>query len=146
MSRQRRSPFNQEFKLAAVDRMLAGESVMALARELGVARKLLYDWRERHRKGGAAALIPRRPGPRRESEEAAGSAPQSAPMDPGPLAEPSPPEAFRTAQARIVELERKVGRQALELDFFREALRHFKETRRPDDGSGVPASTRSSDR
>ena len=35
--------FSREFKLGAVGRMQAGESPSALARELGVRRKLLYE-------------------------------------------------------------------------------------------------------
>ena len=34
------------------------------------------------------------------------------------------------AQQRIDELERKIGQQQLELDFFRAALRHVRELRR----------------
>ncbi len=34
------------FKLEAVARMDAGENVSRLARELGVRRKLLYEWRD----------------------------------------------------------------------------------------------------
>jgi transposase-like protein len=37
--------FTREVKLAAVRRMLSGENVSALARELQLRRKLLYDWR-----------------------------------------------------------------------------------------------------
>jgi hypothetical protein len=43
-------------------------------------------------------------------------------------------------------LERKVGQQQLELDFFRQALRQVGGARQPNDGSGAPASTRSSRR
>lgn len=39
--------FSREFKLAAVGRMQAGESPSALARELDVRRKLLYQWKDR---------------------------------------------------------------------------------------------------
>jgi len=39
--------FSREPKLAAADRMLAGESVSALSRELKVLRKDLYAWRDR---------------------------------------------------------------------------------------------------
>ena len=35
--------FSREFKIGAVGRMQAGESASALARELGVRRKSLYD-------------------------------------------------------------------------------------------------------
>jgi hypothetical protein len=57
-------------------------------------------------------------------------------------------EALRLAEAqqRIAELERKVGQQAVELDFFARALRHFEATRPAADGRGAPASSRSSTR
>jgi len=48
--------FSREYKLAALRRMLAGENVSALARELGVRRKYLYQWQERVRAGGPIAL------------------------------------------------------------------------------------------
>ena len=38
--------YNPKFKQQAVDRMIAGECVSVLARELGIRRKLLYAWRE----------------------------------------------------------------------------------------------------
>ena len=50
------------------------------------------------------------------------------------------------ARARIAELERKIGQQQVELDFFRQALRQVKGARRPSDGPGVTGSTRSSRR
>ena len=40
-----------EFKKAAVERMEKGEGVSALARELNIRRKLLYDWRNQLRAG-----------------------------------------------------------------------------------------------
>ena len=46
-------------KLTALSRMLAGENVSALARELGFRRKLLYKWREQFRSGGPEALCTR---------------------------------------------------------------------------------------
>ena len=48
--------FSREFKLMVVRRMLAGENVTALAREVKVLRKDLYAWRDRFRSGGAEAL------------------------------------------------------------------------------------------
>ena len=39
--------YGPEFKRGAVDRMLAGESVTVLARELGIRRKFLYLHRAR---------------------------------------------------------------------------------------------------
>ena len=38
---------------------------------------------------------------------------------------------------RVGELERKIGQQQVDLDFFREALRRIEETRQPSDGLGV---------
>ena len=147
MSQTRRGPFDQEFKLAAVQRMLAGENVSALARELDVQRKDLYVWRDRYRVGGAPALLPQRRGPKRKGEKAQAARMAAAITSLPPLRSDPPARAdsLASAQARIAELERKVGRQALELDFFQKALRHFEKTRQPDDGLGVTASTRSSE-
>jgi len=50
------------------------------------------------------------------------------------------------ARERIIALERKIGQQHLELDFFQQALRQVREARQLNDGPGVPASTRSSRR
>jgi hypothetical protein len=41
----------------------------------------------------------------------------------------------------VSDLERKIGQQQVELDFFREALRQVGQARRPSDGPGAPAST-----
>ena len=46
------------------------------------------------------------------------------------------------AQRRVGELERKIGQQQVELDFFRQALRQVKDPRRPSTGPGVTGSTR----
>jgi len=51
-----------------------------------------------------------------------------------------------SAPERVAELERKIGQQQLELDFFRQALRRVREARRPNAGPGVTGSTRSSKR
>ena len=51
------------------------------------------------------------------------------------------------ARAQIAELERKVGQQQLDLDFFKGALQHIEDSRLPSDEPGVttsspPSSTR----
>ena len=134
----RRYRFTQETKLAAVKRMLAGENVGLLSRELPVSRKTLYDWRAKYLSGGAKAL--RGPGRPRDLVG----------VDPPPsltAASSLPPHAeLVKARARIVELERKVGRQQLELDFFQQALRQVRGKRRPSDGPGAKPSTPSSRR
>ena len=65
---------------------------------------------------------------------------------PAAVGSPAVPDDLATAQRRIAELERKIGQQQLELDFFQRALRQVSEPRRPSDGSGAMPSTRSSKR
>ena len=133
-----RRRFGREEKLAAVKRMLAGENVVALSRELKISRKMLYDWRGKYLSGGAMAL--RGPGQPRTLVEVE-------PPEVSAAAPPLPPHAeLVKARARIVELERKIGRQQLELDFFQQALRQVREQRRPSDGPGAKPSTPSSRR
>jgi transposase len=103
-------------KLAAVRRVLAGESVRAVAQELGIRRKRLYVWKDRYAELGEAGLARRRGGrpPERVSKGRN-----------GPDARTGRGELL-AARKRIAELERKVGQQELELDFFGEALRRIK--------------------
>jgi transposase len=51
-----------------------------------------------------------------------------------------------SARKYITELEAKIGQQQVDIDFFRQALRQVRGARRPSDGLGAPASTRSSKR
>lgn len=124
MSKRRRR-HSQAFKLAAVSRFDAAKSVPELAAELGVDRGLLYKWRAAYQAGGAEAL-------------GATGRPRRARAGSGP---PAPPGEM-TPEARIAELERMVGRQQLDLDFFRAALQQVKDRRPPSGGPSDPASTR----
>jgi transposase-like protein len=134
--------FSREFKLAALARMEAGENVSALARELGVRRKYLYQWRERFRSGGAVALRSRgRPTRAEVLAMRGGCEVVASPSTIMP--DPDPPDALAKAQRQIRELERKVGRQQVELDFFQQALRQVRDARPRSDAPGGPASTRS---
>jgi transposase-like protein len=130
--------FSREFKLAALRRMVAGENVTALARELKLRRKLLYAWRDRFRLGGPEALRTRGRPPKVAGlvATATGALPVAAPAS----------DDLEKARRRIAELERKVGQQQLDLDFFRQALRQVEGKRRTSDGRGATASTRSSRR
>jgi transposase len=126
--------FSREFKLEAVRRIVAGERVRALSRELNVLRKDLYAWRALFRAGGAQALRPL--GRPRKSDaavaaEVEGRGRAVAARDIG-------------VPERMAALERKIGQQQVELDFFRQALRQVEATRRPSDGPGVRGSMRSS--
>ena len=126
--------FSRELKLSVIRRMLAGENASALARELQVRRKDLYVWRERFRAGGAAALRGR------------GRPPKVVATAPAAVDASAVPDDVATARRRIAELERKIGQQQLELDFFQRALRQVSAPRRPSDGPGAMPSTRSSKR
>jgi transposase len=127
--------FNREFKLGIIRRLLAGENVSALGRELKLSRKDLYAWRDRFLAGGPQALRGRGRPRRAESGGAAASATMRAPPD-------GPGEELAAARWRVAELERKIGQQQVELDFFRQALRQVKEPRQPSTGPGVTGSTR----
>jgi transposase len=131
MPKRRSRVFSRSFKLAAVRRMMAGENVSALSRELQVLRKDLYYWRARFRAGGPEAL---RGKGRPRKAQVKSAKPQE------------PPGDVEAARERIAELERKIGQQQVELDFFRQALRRVGGTRQGIARPGAPASTRSSKR
>lgn len=131
--------FSREYKLAVLARMAAGENVSALSRELGVARKCLYQWRDRYRLGGAVALRSRGRPTKAEVLAMGGTAPVLSGGDARP--QPEPPAELAQARSQIAELERKVGQQALDLDFFKGALRRIEASRRPSDGPGGTASS-----
>jgi transposase len=76
-----------------------------------------------------------------EEAPATGEGPAAGPMPPA-----APPDALTTAQRRIAELERKVGQQQLDLDFFQQALRHVRGLRQRSGAPGGTGSTRSSKR
>ena len=132
MSKRRRRIFSREFKLSAIERMLGGESTKALARELRVEPRHLHQWCHRFRIGGAEGVRqagrPRKPVVSEEERAKTRTA------------------DLASARKYVAELEAKIGQQQVELDFFRQALRQVREARRPSEGPGVRASTRSSKR
>ena len=121
-------------KQVAVARLAAGENLAEVARDLQLRGRLLYAWRDKVRQGGPAALR----GRGRPRKGATAVAAQAA----GEVGE----DALAGAQRRVAELERKIGQQQVDLDFFRRALRHVKETRQASAVPGVARSTRSSRR
>jgi len=137
MSKSRSSArvFSREFKLSIVRRMLAGENVSGLAREVKLLRKDLYVWRDRFLSGGPEALRGRGRPP-----QGAGAIARASAAAPAGAAS----EELEGGRARIAELERKIGQQQLDLDFFRQALRQVRGARRPSAEPGVPGSTKSS--
>jgi len=120
--------FSREFKEGVAQRIVAGESVSALQQEFQIRRSVLYRWRDAYRKEGAAGL--QRPNGR----------PPGIPNAPRPMA--SPEEA---AARRAAELERKIGQQAVDLDFLRRAFKRVKESRRKNAEFGATASTEKSE-
>jgi transposase len=120
--------FTREFKEGVVRRILDGESVSALQHELQIKRNVLYRWRDAYRKEGAAGL-----------GRAAGR-PPGIPATPRPVA-----SSEEVAARRVAELERKIGQQALDLDFLRRAFKRVKELRRKNTATGATASTERSE-
>lgn len=116
--------FSAEFKQQVAQRILNGESVSALREELQVKRSVLYRWRDAYRKEGAAGLQRRVGRP---------------PGVPNPPRPPAGPED--AAARRMLELERKIGQQAMDIDFLRRAFKRVKETRRKNTEGGATAST-----
>lgn len=119
MGEKKNRRFSREFKLAAVGRMQAGESPSALARELEVRRKLLYEWKNRVEAGGAENL--------RESGR------------PGPIPGAVLADRTKSDQRRIAELERLVGKQQALIHFFENALQQVEAV-----AAGKAASTKRS--
>jgi len=125
--------FSAELKEELVGRVKAGESVRAVSAETGVLRSSLYQWLEADRALGPAGLNRRRGRPRKSQGSPFG--PMAGEPPPAAVGPPAmgPPDALSTAKARIAELERLVGQQQLDLDFFQEALRSWDATSRSDD-------------
>ena len=144
MSTNEPSRFSREFKLEALRRMDGGENVSVLARELGVSRKSIYQWRNRYRVGGGNAL--RRRGRMTKAEVSAEEEKRLAEKPPDKQARQSALEEVARAQRRIAALERKIGQQQVELDFFQRALRQVREQRLRSGVPGETASTKSSKR
>ena len=135
MSKMEARSFSRAFKLDVVRRMEAGENIAALSREVAVKREVLYRWRDAFRLGGETALrLKGRP-----------SKADAAVMR---LARGVAGKADDLAEARwqIDQLQRKVGQQQLDLDFFKAALRRIEASPRPKSGPGATASSRTSGR
>jgi transposase len=108
--------FSRAFKIAAVRRVLAGEQVGAVARDLGIRFEMLWRWKNRVIEKGEEQLhdIGR---PRGRGE----------------------PKGEEGQQKRIEELERLVGRQQMEIRFLDKALRLVEERRQQKNDDGEAA-------
>jgi transposase len=125
----RKSKYSADFKQDAVSRMgQGGQTVTALAEQLGVRRKFLYLWREQLQAGGKAAFE-RGPG-----------------RPPGSKSKSVSQPVVGAADLRIAELERLLGRKQVELDFFKrtfEQVRGAAANRTSDGGKGSIAASKS---
>ena len=109
MTRKGRHPL--AFRQMAVERMKRCENIMALSKELGVARRQLYLWRQQ--------LDPVEGG-----------------QDPAPE---SPRES--TLRKENHQLKQVLAEKTLEVDFFKGALQKIEARRQRNSGSGETAST-----
>lgn len=87
--------YSREFRLEVVQRVLLGEKVPVLAAELGIHRKLLYQWVRQVKEGGEKSLR-LRGRPRREQEIAGGGS--------------------------VREMQQTINRQQMMINFLRLAL------------------------
>jgi hypothetical protein len=106
--------------------------VTRVARDVKVDRRRLYEWCDKYRAGGAEAL-------RGQGRPRKATASVAVRRDSGE-------DELTAARRRIAELERKIGQQQVDLDFFRRALRLVQERRQASAAPGSAASTKSSRR
>lgn len=118
-TRNGRRRFTRDFKIAAVRRVLEGEELGAVARDLEIGFQLLWRWKKRVAEDGEEHLyeIGQRSGTRAANREA-------------------------SKERRIAELERLVGRQQLEVRFLDKALRRVEELRQEKNAGGGGASSK----
>jgi hypothetical protein len=117
--------YSLEFQQAAVERMKSCGNVAALARDLHVRRKWLYEWRTK--------LDPEW-------------------ADRGRGVEASPPVEASEHWRKVQELQEEskrlkqlAGQQAMDLHFFKTALREIERQRRASKKLGAAPSTRPSE-
>ena len=125
--------FSWDVKERAVKRMLSGERPTALSRELGVARPKLYKWRDQYQRGGPGLW--RRAEGRPEYGTSSGSPVRSVEEI-----------TDQVAKLQRADLERKVGRQQLVIDFLQGALRRVEGGPEQTNSSGETDSIRTSER
>ena len=111
--------FSREFKAAAVRRVLNGERIGEVARDLEIGMPLLWRWKKRVIEKGEDHLYDvgaRRGRPVQRKGE--------------------------NQEQRIADLERLVGRQQAEISFLDKALRRVEELRRGKKDDGGAASSK----
>ena len=122
-TRDGRRRFSREFKIAAVGRVMEGEQVGTVARDLNIGFRVLWGWKKRVAEKGEEYLH----GLGRPKQ---GQGPGKA----------EPTDGSR--QRRMAELERLVGRQQMEIRFLAKALRQVEERRQQKKNAGGVASSK----
>ena len=107
-----RQQYSRDLKIATMRELDSGKSIASVARQYQLSPKRLEVWRSEWRAKGELAF----PGQGVHGEATLES-------------------------ARMVELERKIGEQTMEIDFLKKALRRFREHPLPSVGSGASDST-----
>jgi transposase len=102
-----RQQYSRELKIAVMREIDSGKSMAEVARRYQLSPKRLEAWKPEWRAKGELAF-------------------------PGHNARPQ----SRVDAERIAELERKIGQQAMEMDFLKKALRRFREHPLPAVGNG----------
>ena len=119
-----RRRFSREFKIAAVRRVIEGEQVGAVARDLGISFRVLWGWKKRVVEKGEEYLHELGRPKQWQRLKVAG------------------PAEDASQQLRMAELERLVGRQQMEIRFLAKALRQVEERRQQKKNAGAVASSK----
>lgn len=125
--------YSPEFKRKALSRMESCRNVSALARELGIRRKFLYEWQAAFRSKGEAGLKSRpeiaKVMPKAGVPRARDQAVQSPALD---------------LKQRVAELERQLGVKQMEIDFFERTFEHVRGALQTTTAAGAGESTEAS--
>ena len=111
VGKQRVDRYSKEFRRKAIERLKTCDNIVALSKELGVHRRLLYKWRDQFAPFDETA------------EPASGSSPQA------------------TLRRKVHQLQRVLVDKTLEVDFFKGALHKVEARRQRSGRSGAKAST-----
>ena len=123
--------FSWQFKEEVAKRMLGGQSPTLLSRELSIVLSKLYKWRDQYRQGGAVVW------PRAEGRSVG-----ALPLSVAPVQAASETKS----ESGMAELERKIGKQQLVIDFVQQALRRVEGGRQQRKSSGETGSIPTSER
>jgi Transposase len=113
VGKQRVGRYPIEYRRMVVERMKSCNNITALAKELGLDRKLMYTWREQL---DPESVVARHPGRAAEPREV-------------------------QLEKEVGRLKRALADKTLELDFFKGALQRVEARRRQSKNSGGKTST-----